>query len=199
MSWTPRTESPRGFHGVLEQPFAVWHQVTIAPDLARAHLGVDVDLLALIANALPPAGCHDAFADLVRGVAPRLLAQFGSGRAASRCGCRCGGRRGGTRTPDPRIRNPMLYPAELHAPRHSTGANFRSVGNISWSDIRHAGGAEPSLPATFRNRFFVAVLLGMTSLVENETACRSTLDWARGGRTSEIVSIPALSWFQELR
>ena len=25
------------------------------------------------------------------------------------------GRRGGTRTPDPRIRNPMLYPAELHA------------------------------------------------------------------------------------
>ncbi len=28
---------------------------------------------------------------------------------------RLGGRRGGTRTPDPRIRNPMLYPAELHA------------------------------------------------------------------------------------
>ena len=25
------------------------------------------------------------------------------------------GRRGGTRTPDPWIRNPMLYPAELHA------------------------------------------------------------------------------------
>ena len=25
------------------------------------------------------------------------------------------GRRGGTRTPDPRIRNPMLYPPELHA------------------------------------------------------------------------------------
>ena len=25
------------------------------------------------------------------------------------------GRRGGTRTPDPRIRNPLLYPPELHA------------------------------------------------------------------------------------
>ncbi len=28
------------------------------------------------------------------------------------------GRRGGTRTPDPRIRNPMLYPPELHALNH---------------------------------------------------------------------------------
>jgi len=28
------------------------------------------------------------------------------------------GRRGGTRTPDPRIRNPMLYPTELHAHKH---------------------------------------------------------------------------------
>ena len=33
------------------------------------------------------------------------------------CGERVG-RRGGPRTPDPRIRNPMLYPPELHA--HNT-------------------------------------------------------------------------------
>jgi hypothetical protein len=35
------------------------------------------------------------------------------------------GRRGGTRTPDPRIRNPMLYPTELHA-----------LNNIQTSDTR---------------------------------------------------------------
>ncbi len=34
------------------------------------------------------------------------------------------GRGGGTRTPDRRIRNPMLYPAELHPRKDLLNANF---------------------------------------------------------------------------
>ena len=41
---------------------------------------------------------------------------------------------GVTRTPDPRIRNPLLYPAELRA--HLLGHQYRKVGEMNGLSIR---------------------------------------------------------------
>lgn len=54
------------------------------------------------------------------------------------------GRRGGTRTPDPRIRNPMLYPAELHALANpfyykKIGANLGAVVHLGITETALQG------------------------------------------------------------
>jgi len=49
------------------------------------------------------------------------------------------GRGGGTRTPDPRIRNPMLYPAELHPRKdlHDIGFSAAGFGVTGGAGIAH--------------------------------------------------------------
>ena len=46
------------------------------------------------------------------------------------------GRRGGTRTPDPRIRNPLLYPPELHAPKHLQLSGYGVGDGIRTRDVQ---------------------------------------------------------------
>ena len=52
------------------------------------------------------------------------------------------GRRGGTRTPDPRIRNPLLYPPELHA-----------LKPVQLDDIGGFGRSQMAGPAAVRRGF----------------------------------------------
>ena len=54
------------------------------------------------------------------------------------------GRRGGTRTPDPRIRNPLLYPPELHARGY---LQLDNIGGVAPSQIDGCFG--PSEPPSF--------------------------------------------------
>ena len=59
------------------------------------------------------------------------------------------GRRGGTRTPDPRIRNPLLYPPELHAHGY---LELDNIGGVALSQMNDSQWAGLDLERRFRKR-----------------------------------------------
>src|SRR5205823_1088456 len=63
-------------HGVFEQAFALGGNIAIFADLSGAHLGVAVNLFTLVALELAAPGRHHPRANLVGGVAARVVPQL---------------------------------------------------------------------------------------------------------------------------
>ena len=79
------------------------------------------------------------------------------------------GRRGGTRTPDPRIRNPMLYPPELHA--RVSSLSYRKRGGCTLSSgclvVTHFDSMEVSISSIVQTWSVTpASIAGVTRKVE---------------------------------